>query len=77
MCAHMIMNTLKNYFELTKPKTVILLTFTAFGTMVVAKGRDAPIDIMLLAIIAVTLGSSGANVLTCYIDSRRKVKVNP
>jgi protoheme IX farnesyltransferase len=36
--------------------------------MVVAKGRDAPIDIMLLAIIAVTLGSSGANVLTCYID---------
>jgi protoheme IX farnesyltransferase len=62
------MNTLKNYFELTKPKTVILLTFTAFGTMVVAKGRDAPIDIMLLAIIAVTLGSSGANVLTCYID---------
>jgi len=68
MCAHMIMNTLKNYFELTKPKTVILLTFTAFGTMVVAKGRDAPIDIMLLAIIAVTLGSSGANVLTCYID---------
>jgi protoheme IX farnesyltransferase len=68
MCARRIMNTLKNYFELTKPKTVILLTFTAFGTMVVAKGRDAPIDIMLLAIIAVTLGSSGANVLTCYID---------
>jgi protoheme IX farnesyltransferase len=62
------MNTFKNYFELTKPRTVILLTFTAFGTMVVAKGRDAPIDIMLLAIIAVTLGSSGANVLTCYID---------
>jgi protoheme IX farnesyltransferase len=62
------MNTLKNYFELTKPRTVLLLTFTAFGTMVVAKGRDAPIDIMLLAIIAVTLGSSGANVLTCYID---------
>ncbi|MEM3383133.1 MAG: heme o synthase [Nitrososphaerales archaeon] len=64
----MVINTIRNYFELTKPRTVLLLTFTAFGTMIVAKGREIPIDIMLLAIIAVTLGSSGANVLTCYID---------
>ncbi|MEM3437809.1 MAG: heme o synthase [Nitrososphaerales archaeon] len=64
----MVIATLRNYFELTKPKTVLLLTFTAFGTMIVAKGKDIPINIMILTIIAVALGSSGANVLTCYID---------
>ncbi|MCP8308836.1 MAG: protoheme IX farnesyltransferase [archaeon] len=63
-----IINAIKNYFELTKPRTVLLLTFTAFGTMIVAGGRSVPINIALLAIFAVALGSSGANVLTCYID---------
>ncbi|MCP8321056.1 MAG: protoheme IX farnesyltransferase [archaeon] len=63
-----MINAIKNYFELTKPRTVLLLTFTAFGTMIVAGGRSVPINIALLAIFAVALGSSGANVLTCYID---------
>lgn len=64
----MVLAIIKNYFELTKPRTVLLLTFTAFGTMIVAKGKDIPINIVLIATIAVVLGSSGANVLTCYID---------
>jgi len=63
-----MINSIRNYFELTKPRTVLLLTFTAFGAMIVAEGRNVPIDIALIAIFAVALGSSGANVLTCYID---------
>ncbi|NWG09337.1 MAG: protoheme IX farnesyltransferase [Nitrososphaerales archaeon] len=63
-----ISRTIKNYFEVTKPKTVLLLAFTAFGAMIVVKGRNVPIEIALLATLAVSLGSSGANVLTCYID---------
>ena len=60
---------IRSYFELTKPRTVLLLTFTAFGTMIVApQGRSVPINIALLVVFAVALGSSGSNVLTCYID---------
>lgn len=64
-----ITQTIRSYFELTKPRTVLLLTFTAFGAMIVApQGRNLPISIALLVVFAVALGSSGSNVLTCYID---------
>jgi len=61
-------NIIKNYFELAKPRIVLLLTFTAFGAMIVAGGKNVPINVIFLGVFAVALGSSGANVLTCYID---------
>ncbi|MEM3069116.1 MAG: UbiA family prenyltransferase, partial [Nitrososphaerales archaeon] len=63
-----LINTIKNYFELAKPRIVLLLTFTAFGAMIVAGGKNVPINVIFLGVFAVALGSSGANVLTCYID---------
>lgn len=56
------------YFELMKPRTVLLLVFTAFGAMVVASGRYFRFDIILMAIVAIGLGSAAANALTCYLD---------
>ncbi|MEM2338967.1 MAG: heme o synthase, partial [Nitrososphaerales archaeon] len=57
-----------NYIEVTKPKVWFLLLFTAFGAFIVASEGFIPYDRLLLMIIAVTLGSAGANTLTNYID---------
>ncbi|MEM2211258.1 MAG: heme o synthase [Nitrososphaerales archaeon] len=63
-----ILNSIINYIEVTKPKVWFLLLFTAFGAFIVASEGFIPYDRLLLMIIAVTLGSAGANTLTNYID---------
>lgn len=60
--------SLLNYLEVSKPKIWLLLVFTAFGAMVVASAGRIPYEIMALMLVAVTLGSAGANTLTNYID---------
>ncbi len=62
------MNTVHNYFEVTKPKIWLLLLFTAFSGLVVASGREVPWITGIVTLIAVTLGSAGSNTLTNYID---------
>ena len=56
------------YFEVTKPKIWILLAFTAFGGFVVASGKEMPWITGIVMLLAVILGSAGANTLTNYID---------
>lgn len=56
------------YWELTKPKIWYLLVFTSLGGLVVASRGLPAITVSSLTLIAVTLGSAGANVLTNYID---------
>ena len=56
------------YFEVTKPKIWILLAFTAFGGLIIASGRDVPWVTGIVMLLAVILGSAGANTLTNYID---------
>lgn len=60
------------YIVLVKPKTVALLVFTSFSSMLVANfkyGRlSIPVAIWILAILAITLGCAGCNATTCYID---------
>ena len=56
------------YFEVTKPKIWILLAFTAFGGFVVASGKEMPWITGIIMLLAVILGSAGANTLTNYID---------
>jgi len=56
-----------NYYELTKPNIWYLLVFTALGAAIAAGGLKNPMAV-LLVIISTTLGSAGANTLTCYID---------
>ena len=66
-----IVNTVKNYYELTKPKIWYLLVFTAFGSALTASFlfdiQLSPLTwILLLAGIAA--GSAAADTLTGYND---------
>ncbi|MHB1346377.1 MAG: heme o synthase [Candidatus Humimicrobiaceae bacterium] len=66
-----IHSTVKNYLEISKPRSVILLYFTAFTSMLISSsfyGFDAKKIILLSS--AVILGVMGANATTNYIDRK-------
>lgn len=66
-----IHSTVKNYLEISKPRSVMLLYFTAFTSMLISSslyGFDAKKIILLSA--AVILGVMGANATTNYIDRK-------
>jgi len=63
-----LLERIKAYYEVTKPRVWYLLVFTALGGYVVAAGRSIDPYLFALTIIAVALGSAGANTITCYID---------
>ncbi|MGB9802326.1 heme o synthase [Desulfofundulus sp.] len=58
------------YIEVTKPRSVVLLVFTALATMMVAAAVSGPVPVFQLAAAtaAVTLACAGANAVSCYID---------
>ncbi|SHF17973.1 protoheme IX farnesyltransferase [Desulfofundulus australicus DSM 11792] len=58
------------YLEVTKPRSVVLLVFTALATMVVASAMYGPVAMsqLITATAAVTLACAGANAVSCYID---------
>jgi protoheme IX farnesyltransferase len=56
------------YVEVLKPRETILLTFIGVCAGVVAGGGQPQIDVLLLAALAILLGSGGANGLTNYLD---------
>ncbi|HDP70003.1 MAG TPA: protoheme IX farnesyltransferase [Actinobacteria bacterium] len=60
---------IKDYIEVTKPRSVLLLVFTALAAAFVAI-KSYPVGSWTLAIttIALILGTGGTNALTCYID---------
>jgi heme o synthase len=62
---------LQSYYELTKPRIVSLLVFTSLTATFVAqqlyRTSVSPLQ-WLAAGTAITAGSAGCNVLTCYID---------
>ncbi len=65
------MNSLRPYVEVTKPKLVSLLAFTAFvGMFVGARWVNVALSpgLWLLGLLAITLGCAGSNAVTCYID---------
>ncbi len=67
----MAMDSLRPYVEVTKPKLVSLLVFTAFvGMFVGARWASVSLSpgLWLLGLIAITLGCAGSNAVTCYID---------
>ena len=65
-----VFQAVKNYVEVTKPLSVFLLVFTALGAMIVAaEGQGVPLSLLLIAaLVFITAGCAGANVITCYID---------
>lgn len=59
------------YLELTKPKSVSLLVFTAFAGMVLAsatEGMRLTSSTLVLGLAAIVAGCAGCNAMTCYID---------
>ena len=63
-----INNSIKNYYDLSKPQIMYLLVFTAIATMIVNKGfNNSIIDLVIIA-IAVGFGAAGSSALTGYID---------
>ncbi len=57
-----------SYIEVLKPRETILLTFIGFCAAVVAGSGQPPIGTLLLATLAILLGSAGSNGLTNYLD---------
>lgn len=64
-------SALVSYWQVTKPRTWFLLTFTGFCGAIVGfgiSGKNIDWYIVTLATLAIALGSAGANAITCYID---------
>lgn len=61
--------TAKNYIEVTKPRSVFLLVFTALGTMFLAAAEyGMPVPVLVKSLLAITLACSGVNAVSCYVD---------
>jgi protoheme IX farnesyltransferase len=62
--------SVRNYIEVTKPKTVFLLVFTSAAAMAIAAlSKNSPSPLPLLAgLVAVTASTAGCNAVTGYID---------
>jgi protoheme IX farnesyltransferase len=58
------------YLEVLKPRETALITFIGASAAVVAGGGVPPLDRLLLAAVAILLGSAGCNGLTNYLDRK-------
>lgn len=65
-----LMQTFSAYLEVTKPRSVLLLVFTAITTMALAVSFNGLIPGLqfFIATAAITLACAGANAVSCYID---------
>jgi protoheme IX farnesyltransferase len=59
----------KNYVEVTKPRSVLLLVFSALGTMFLATAEyGMSTAVFVKSLLAIILACSGVNTVSCYID---------
>ncbi len=62
--------TWRHYFELTKPKVVALITFTAIvGTLLASPGWP-PLDALILGNLGIALASACAATINHVLDRR-------
>ena len=57
-----------DYITVLKPRETVLLAFIGVCSAIIAGKGSAPWDVLLLALVAITLGSAGANGVTNYLD---------
>ena len=57
-----------NYIEVLKPRETSLLVLIGFCAALIASGGNFMVDKLILAVIAIGLGSAGSNGLTNYLD---------
>lgn len=63
-------NTFNQYLELTKPKVVALILFTAVVGMFLAVPAMPPIDLMVLGIIGIGFSSAAAAAINHWADQK-------
>jgi protoheme IX farnesyltransferase len=63
-------NTFLNYIEVLKPRETSLLLFIGACSAIIASGGylHLPVEVFVLAVITIALGSAGCNGLTNYLD---------
>ena len=57
-----------DYITVLKPRETVLLTFIGVCTVIIASHGKPQLDVLLIALVAIALGSAGANGLTNYLD---------
>ena len=57
-----------DYITILKPVETSLLAFIGIFSLIVAAGGYPPVNVLVLALIALILGSAGSNGLTNYLD---------
>ena len=57
-----------DYITVLKPRETVLLTFIGVCAAIIAAHGKPQLDVLLLALVAIALGSAGANGLTNYLD---------
>jgi protoheme IX farnesyltransferase len=63
------LDSAKNYIEVTKPRSVFLLVFTALVTMFIAAAEyGMSTTVLIKSLLAITLACSGVNAVSCYVD---------
>lgn len=60
----------RDYLELTKPKVVALITFTAMVGMLLATSTSVPWDVLLLGSLGIALSAGSAAVINHLVDRR-------
>ncbi len=63
-----LINTAKNYIEVTKPRETVLLAFIGLCTVIIAAGGRPDPGTLLFATMTILIASAGANALTNYLD---------
>lgn len=58
----------KNYIEVLKPRSSVLLTFIGVGAALIAAEGYPPLGRLFLILVTILLASAGANGLTNYLD---------
>jgi protoheme IX farnesyltransferase len=63
-----IVDTLRGYLALTKPRIVVLLLVTTVPAMMLAEGGWPSPALIMLTLIGGALSAGGANTINCFID---------
>jgi protoheme IX farnesyltransferase len=69
-------NVFLNYIDVLKPRETSLLVFIGFCAALIASGGYFSVETLVLAVIAIGLGSSGCNGLTNYLDRDIDARMN-
>jgi heme o synthase len=57
-----------SYYQLTKPKIIVLLLITTAGAMWIASEGEVKIDLLLITIAGGALAAASANIINCIYD---------